>query len=43
MGRKTMLQITEKIDASATPSASLTLPFEKRQKSRLRVLLDDNQ
>ena len=38
-----MLQITEKIDASAAPSASLTLPFEKRQKSRLRVLLDDNQ
>jgi urease accessory protein len=43
MGRKTMLQITEKIDASAVPSASLTLPFEKRQKSRLRALLDDNQ
>ena len=38
-----MLTITEKLDAPAKPSASLTLPFEKRQKSRLRVSLDNNQ
>ena len=38
-----MLKITEKLTIPSTPSASLTLPFEKRQKSRLRVSLDDNQ
>ena len=38
-----MLQITEKQGTPATPSVSLTLPFEKRQKSRLRVFLDDKQ
>ncbi|MDP7556576.1 MAG: urease accessory protein UreE [Nitrospinaceae bacterium] len=38
-----MLQITEKLNAPAIPSASLTLPFDKRQKSRLRVSLDDSQ
>ena len=38
-----MLKITEKLSTPATPSASLTLPFEKREKSRLRVSLDDNQ
>ena len=38
-----MLTITEKLDTPAKPSASLTLPFEKRQKSRLRVSLDNNQ
>ena len=38
-----MLQITEKQGTPATPSVSLTLPFEKRQKSRLRVSLDDKQ
>ena len=38
-----MLKITEKLAAPLTPSASLTLPFEKRQKSRLRVSLDNNQ
>ena len=38
-----MLKITEKLGISATHSASLTLPFEKRQKSRLRVSLDDKQ
>ena len=38
-----MLKITEKLAASLTPSESLTLPFEKRQKSRLRVSLDNNQ
>ena len=38
-----MLKITEKLSTPATPAASLTMPFEKRQKSRLRVSLDDNQ
>ena len=38
-----MLKITEKLTTALTPSASLTLPFEKRQKSRLRVSLDNNQ
>ena len=38
-----MLKITEKLDSSLTSDVSLTLPFEKRQKSRLRVLLDNNQ
>lgn len=38
-----MLTITEKLDAPVTPCASLTLPFEKRQKSRFRISLDDNQ
>ena len=38
-----MLTITKKLDTPVKPSTSLTLPFEKRQKSRLRVTLDDNQ
>ncbi len=38
-----MLKITEKLGIPATHSASLTLPFEKRQKSRLRVSLDDKR
>ena len=38
-----MLQITKKQGTPATPSVSLTLPFAKRQKSRLRVSLDDKQ
>ena len=38
-----MLKITEKLVIPATPSVSLTLPFEKRQKSRLRVSLNDKQ
>ena len=38
-----MLKITEKLGIPATHSASLTLPFEKRQKSRLRVSLNDKQ
>jgi len=38
-----MLKITEKLVTPLTPSASLTLPFEKRQKSRLRISLDNNQ
>ena len=38
-----MLKITEKLATPLTPSVSLTMPFEKRQKSRLRVSLDNNQ
>ena len=38
-----MLQITERQFHPATPSVNLTLPFEKRQKSRLRVFLDDKR
>jgi urease accessory protein len=38
-----MLKITEKLNNSARPSESLTLPYEKRQKSRLRVFLDNSQ
>ena len=38
-----MLKITEKLDSSLTSAASLTLPFEKRQKSRLRVSLDNKE
>ncbi len=38
-----MLTIIEKLGTPAMPSVSLTLPFEKRQKSRLRTSLDDNQ
>ena len=38
-----MLKITEKLGIPATPSVTLTLPFEKRQKSRLRVSLNDKQ
>lgn len=36
-----MIQITEKLAAHTTASATLTLPFESRQKSRLRATLDD--
>ena len=38
-----MLSITEKLTIPATPQATLTLPFELRQKSRLRVTLDDGR
>jgi len=38
-----MLKVTEKLTTPLTPSTSLTLSFEKRQKSRLRVSLDNNQ
>ena len=37
-----MLKITEKLATPLAPSESLPLPFEKRQKSRLRVSLDNN-
>jgi urease accessory protein len=35
-----MLRITQR-HAQGTPTASLTLPFEKRIKARMRVVLDD--
>lgn len=41
----TILQVTEKIESTSSASdnkASLTLPFEHRQKSRLRTRLDNN-
>jgi len=38
-----MLSITEKLTTPATPQATLTLPFDLRQKSRLRVTLDDGR
>ena len=38
-----MLKVTEKLTTPLIPSTSLTLSFEKRQKSRLRVSLDNNQ
>jgi len=36
-----MIQITEKLSAPAHATATLTLPFELRQKSRLRATLDN--
>ena len=37
-----MLEITERIEGyTGTYSTSLTLPFDQRQKSRLRVTLDN--
>lgn len=38
-----MLEITERLAASARADASLTLPFELRQKSRLRARLDSGE
>jgi len=37
-----MLQIYDRLDGLDQPSEQLTLPFDKRQKSRLRVSLDSN-
>lgn len=36
-----MLEVTERCTEHAEPHSSLTLPFELRQKSRLRTHLDD--
>jgi urease accessory protein len=36
-----MLRLTRRITASAAVSTTLTLPFEQRTRSRLRVTLDD--
>ena len=38
-----MIQISEKLQGAAQAAASLTLPFELRQKSRLRAQLDDGR
>lgn len=38
-----MLQISERLNEPGQPSVQLTLPFEKRQKSRLRVSLDNKE
>ncbi len=38
-----MLTFTEKLTAPAPAQATLTLPFEARQKSRLRATLDDGR
>ena len=36
-----MLKLIEKVDASIRAEASLTLPYDLRQKSRLRMRLDN--
>ena len=36
-----VLKVTERIEQGNTPQATLTLPFESRQKSRLRATLDN--
>ena len=38
-----MLIITEKTCGSSAPDTVLTLPFEKRQKARQRVVLEDGR
>jgi len=38
-----MLKITQKLSAPQTAATTLTLPFELRQKSRLKVTLDDGR
>ncbi len=38
-----MLTLTEKIEATHRHDATLTLPFDVRQKSRFRATLDDGQ
>jgi urease accessory protein len=38
-----IVQVTERIENAAEPQATLTLPFELRQKSRLRARLDDGR
>jgi urease accessory protein len=38
-----MLTFTEKLTAPAPAQTTLTLPFEVRQKSRLRATLDDGR
>lgn len=40
---ETLLQVSEYADAMADCAATLTLPFELRQKSRQRVCLDDGR
>jgi urease accessory protein len=38
-----MLRITRRAEPTAEPTATLTLPFDRRQKSRLRATLDAPQ
>ena len=38
-----MLKINERLEKSMTPSTTLTLPFDQRKKSRLRVTLDNGK
>lgn len=38
-----MLTVSDIVQGEATPDASLTLPFEQRQKSRLRARLDSGE
>lgn len=38
-----ILQITQRLSSSEATNVTLTLPFELRQKSRLRVTLDDGR
>ena len=38
-----MLQITQRLNIPETTQVTLTLPFDARQKSRLRVTLDDGR
>ena len=38
-----MIRFTERADNSLNPSATVTLPIEKRVKSRLRIDLDDGR
>ena len=38
-----MLQITERATGFQSPSASLTLSFERRQRTRQRLHLDDGR
>lgn len=40
---ETMLQVSERLTTAANCTATLTLPFELRQKSRQRVRLDDGR
>lgn len=38
-----MLRIVKRLDGPANPAATLTLPYEARQRSRLRTRLDDGR
>jgi urease accessory protein len=38
-----MLEVTERLQDAIPPGATLTLPFEVRQKSRFRAALDDGR
>ena len=38
-----MIQLTRKLTETRTPAATLTLPWEQRVRSRLRVVLDNGE